>query len=176
MLLWLALVQMRFTSLLVILKTSLTLWKIILSTKRKYQEYLWKSPEILNSSEKSHLWWAARFLCKEQHAKRINSFGLMVEELLLFEAFCKFKWIWIKINKLGGWRRRRKAQGRHHSYRFARVLSGWLAGPASQVRRRGRRKQRESQLRRSSRRRRGLLDQTGREGLREGTGRTCPYS
>ena len=63
--------------------------KIILSTKRKYQEHFWKSPEILNSSEKSHLWWAARFLCKEQNAKRINSFGLMVEELWLFEGACQ---------------------------------------------------------------------------------------
>ena len=52
--------------------------KIFINTKRKYQEHFWNSPEILNSSEKSHLWWAARFLCKEQNAKRINSFGLMV--------------------------------------------------------------------------------------------------
>ena len=50
--------------------------KIILNTKRKYQEHFWKSPEILNSSEKSHLWWAARFLCKEQDAKRINHLDL----------------------------------------------------------------------------------------------------
>ena len=57
------------------------LLKIILNTKRKYQEHFRNSPEILNSSEKSHLWWAARFLCKEKDAKRINSFGLMVEEL-----------------------------------------------------------------------------------------------
>ena len=28
---------------------------------------------------------------KEHNAKRINSFGLMVEELWLFEVFCKFK-------------------------------------------------------------------------------------
>ena len=55
--------------------------KIILSTKRKYQEHFWKSPEILNSSEKSQLSWAARFLYKDHNAKRINSFGLMVEEL-----------------------------------------------------------------------------------------------
>ena len=54
-------------------------------------------------------------------------------------------------------------------YRFTRVQSGRLAGPASQVRRRGRRKQRESRLRRSSRRRRGLLGQNEREGWREGT-------
>ena len=59
----------------------LHLLKIVLTTKRKYQEHFWKSPEILNSSEKSHLWWAARFLCKEHNAKRINSFGIMVEEL-----------------------------------------------------------------------------------------------
>ena len=55
--------------------------KIILSTKRKYQEHFWKSPENLGSTEKSHFWCAARFLCKEHNAKRINSFGLMVEEL-----------------------------------------------------------------------------------------------
>ena len=55
--------------------------KIILNTKRKYQEHFWKSPEILNSSEKSHLWWVVRFSCKEHNAKRINSFGLMVEKL-----------------------------------------------------------------------------------------------
>ena len=55
--------------------------KIILSTKRKYQEHFLKSPEILNSSEKSHLCWAPRFLCKEQNAKRINSFELMVDEI-----------------------------------------------------------------------------------------------
>ena len=55
--------------------------KIILNTRRKYQELFWKSPEILDSSEKSHFWWAARFLCKEHNAKRIDSFGLMVEEL-----------------------------------------------------------------------------------------------
>ena len=55
--------------------------KINLNTKSKYQEHIWKSPEILNSSEKSHLWWAARFIFKEHNAKRINSFGLMVEEL-----------------------------------------------------------------------------------------------
>ena len=52
--------------------------KIILNTRRKYQESSWKLPENLASTEKSHLWWAARFLCKEQNAKRINSFGLMV--------------------------------------------------------------------------------------------------
>ena len=57
------------------------LLKIILNTKRKCEEHFWKSPEILNSSEKSHLWWAARFQMKEHNAKRINSFGLMVEEL-----------------------------------------------------------------------------------------------
>ena len=52
-----------------------------------------------------------------------------------------------------GWRRRRKAQGRHNSYRFARVQSGWLAGPASQVGGRGRGKRRVTRLRRSTRRR-----------------------
>ena len=55
--------------------------KIILNTRRKYQELFWKSPEILDSSEKSHFWSAARFPCKEHNAKRINSFGLMVEKL-----------------------------------------------------------------------------------------------
>ena len=55
--------------------------KIILNTRRKYQEPFWKSPEILDSSEKSHFWWDVRFLCKEHNANRINSFGLMVEEL-----------------------------------------------------------------------------------------------
>ena len=66
--------------------------KIILNTKRKYQEPFWKSPENLGIIEKSHLWWAARFLYKEHNAKRINSFGLMVEKLWLFEAL----WNWIK--------------------------------------------------------------------------------
>ena len=55
--------------------------KIILNTKRKYEAHFWNSPEILNISEKSHLWWAARFLFKEHNAKRINSFGLMVKKL-----------------------------------------------------------------------------------------------
>ena len=55
--------------------------KIILNTRRKYQEPFWKSPENLDIAEKSHFWWAARFLCKEDNAKRINSFGLMVEKL-----------------------------------------------------------------------------------------------
>ena len=59
----------------------LHLLKMVLNTTRKYQEHFWKSPEILDSSEKSHLWWAARFLIKEHNAKRINSFGLMVEKL-----------------------------------------------------------------------------------------------
>ena len=59
----------------------LHLLKIVLNPKRKYQEHFWKSPEILDGSEKSHLWWAARFLIKEHNAKRINSFGLMVEKL-----------------------------------------------------------------------------------------------
>ena len=59
----------------------LHLLKIVLNTKRKYQEHFWKSPEIRDSSKKSHLWWAARFLIKEYNAKRINSFGLMVDEL-----------------------------------------------------------------------------------------------
>ena len=57
------------------------LLKISLNTRRKYQEHFWKSPEILHNSEKSHLWWAARSLFKEHNAKRINSFGLMVEKL-----------------------------------------------------------------------------------------------
>ena len=52
--------------------------KIILSTRRKYQEHFWKSPEILDSSEKSHSWCAARAFCNKDNAKRINSFGLMV--------------------------------------------------------------------------------------------------
>ena len=34
--------------------------KIILSTKRKYQEHFWKLPEILGSKEKSHPGCAAR--------------------------------------------------------------------------------------------------------------------
>ena len=55
--------------------------KIILNTRRKYQEPFWKSPENLDSTEKSHFLWAARSLSKEHNAKRINSFGLMVEEL-----------------------------------------------------------------------------------------------
>ena len=55
--------------------------KIILNIRRKYQELFWKSLEILDSSEKYHFWWAARFLCHENNAKRINSFGLMVKEL-----------------------------------------------------------------------------------------------
>ena len=62
------------------------LLKIILNTKREYQEHFWNSPEILNSSEKSHLWWAVRFPFKEHNAKRIISFGLMVKKLKLFEA------------------------------------------------------------------------------------------
>ena len=57
------------------------LLKIILNTKRKYQEHFWNSPEILNSSEKSHLWWDVRFSSKENKAKRINSFGLLVKKL-----------------------------------------------------------------------------------------------
>ena len=69
----------------------LHLLKTIINTKRKYEAHFWNSPEILNISEKSHLWWVARFLYKEQDAERINSFGLMVEELWLFEVFCKFK-------------------------------------------------------------------------------------
>ena len=67
--------------------------KIILNTRRKYQELFWKSPEILDSWEKSHFWWAARYPCKEDNAKRINSFGLMVEKLWLFEAL----WNWMKL-------------------------------------------------------------------------------
>ena len=59
----------------------LALLKINKTTTRKHQEHFWKSPEILDNSEKSHLWWAARFLIKEHNAKIINSFGLMVEEL-----------------------------------------------------------------------------------------------
>ena len=38
MLLWLALVQMRFTNLLVILKTSFNALKTITNTKRNHQE------------------------------------------------------------------------------------------------------------------------------------------
>ena len=63
--------------------------KIILNTRRKYQDPFQKSPEILDSLEKSHFWLAARFLCEEHNAIRINSFGLMVEELYLFEALWK---------------------------------------------------------------------------------------
>ena len=74
----------------------LHLLKTVLNTKRKYQEHFWKSPENLDNSKKTHFWWAVRFFCKEHKDKRINSFGLMVEKLWLFEAFCKFKWIWIK--------------------------------------------------------------------------------
>ena len=48
----------------------LDLLKIVLNTKRKYQEHFWKSPEILDSSQKSHLWWAARILIKEDSAKK----------------------------------------------------------------------------------------------------------
>ena len=69
----------------------LHLLKIVLNTKRKYQEHFWNSPENIGSREKSHLWWAVRFYFKEHNAKRINSIGLMVEELWLFEVFCKFK-------------------------------------------------------------------------------------
>ena len=65
------------------------LLKIFKNTKRKYQETFWNSPENLDSGEKSHLWWAARFLNKEHNAKRINSFGLMVKEFWLFEALWK---------------------------------------------------------------------------------------
>ena len=57
------------------------LLKINKTTKRKHKETLWNSPENLESSEKSHLWWAVRFSFKEHNAKRINSFGLMVKEL-----------------------------------------------------------------------------------------------
>ena len=64
----------------------LLLLKINKTAKRKHQEHFWKSPEILNSSEKSHLWWAVRFPFREHNAKRINSFGLMVKKLKLFEA------------------------------------------------------------------------------------------
>ena len=64
----------------------LALLKIFKTTKRKYQEHFWKSPEILNNSEKSHLWWAVRFPFKEHNEKRIISFGLMVKKLKLFEA------------------------------------------------------------------------------------------
>ena len=60
--------------------------KIILNTRRKYQEHFWKSPEILNNSEKSHLWCAARDFHIEHNAKRINAFGLIDEKLWLFEV------------------------------------------------------------------------------------------
>ena len=43
--------------------------KIIINTKRKHQEPFWNSPKNLDSREKSHLWWAARFLYKEHNAK-----------------------------------------------------------------------------------------------------------
>ena len=56
--------------------------KIILNTKRKYQEQFLNSPKILNSSEEFHLWWAVRFSFKEHNAKRINSFGLMVKKVV----------------------------------------------------------------------------------------------
>ena len=59
----------------------LHLMKLIKNIEIKHQETIWKSPENLGSTEKSHFWWAARFLFKEHNAKRINSFGLMVEEL-----------------------------------------------------------------------------------------------
>ena len=65
----------------------LHLLKTFKNTKRKHQEPFWKSPENLDSKEKSHFWWAARFLDKEHNAKRINSFGLMVKKLLKFEVF-----------------------------------------------------------------------------------------
>ena len=54
------------------------LLKIILNTKRKYQEHFWNSPEILGRREKSQVWGVARSFQYEHNAKRINSFGLMV--------------------------------------------------------------------------------------------------
>ena len=55
--------------------------KIFINTKINHQEPSWKSLENLDSREKSHFWWAARFHYKEHNAKRINSFGLMVKKL-----------------------------------------------------------------------------------------------
>ena len=55
------------------------LLKIILNTKREYQEHFWNSPEILNSSEKSHLWWAVRFPFKEHNAKDSSHLDLWLK-------------------------------------------------------------------------------------------------
>ena len=52
--------------------------KIFKNKERKYQESLKKSPEILDSREKSTFWCAARTFQNKHNAKRINSFGLMV--------------------------------------------------------------------------------------------------
>ena len=62
------------------------LLKIFKNTKINHQETFWNSPENLDSREKSHLWWAARFLDKEHNVKRINAFGLIDKKLWPFEA------------------------------------------------------------------------------------------
>ena len=62
------------------------LLKINKTKKRKHQETFWKLLENLDSKEKSYLLGAARFLDKEQSAKRINAFGLIDKKLWLFEV------------------------------------------------------------------------------------------
>ena len=56
MLLWLALVQMRFTSLPVILKTSFTSLKTFINTKKKTSRTLLKITRKSRHREKSHFW------------------------------------------------------------------------------------------------------------------------
>ena len=55
------------------------LLKIILNTKREYQEHFWNSPEILNSSEKSHLCWAVDFLSKNTMQKESSHLDLWLK-------------------------------------------------------------------------------------------------
>ena len=87
MLLWLALVLVRFTKLLVILKTSWFCRKYSKPQKENIKKPSEKMPENPDSKEKSHPLGVVRLLDTEHDGKRINAFGLSGKKLWLFECY-----------------------------------------------------------------------------------------